>query len=284
VRIGPGPVALIALVAATATRAARAEDDPAHAEAKRLYAEAHDHFVAGRCPEAMPLLLRANQLVPSPNPGLLIARCLAAAGRRAEAATRYRDVEHDALERVRSGETRYAETAAAAAKEGAALRAQLGTVRIRLLPRSGVGLEVDGAPTEIGAAGETVLLHEPGEARVAFVLPAARRERVVAVAVGRESVVAYEADVPAPPPARGGLPWTFHASGALAVAGGAAFVGFGLASESTYGDLEAACGGRCGPERQEEADRGRAYQTLANVGLAAGLLGLVLATVVLLGR
>jgi hypothetical protein len=266
------------------------EPDPAAVEeAKRLYAEAHSHFVAGRCGDAMPLLLRANALVPSPNSGLLIARCLVTENKPVAAAGRYGEVERDALNLVRAGETRYGDTAAAAAKEGAALRALLGTVKIRLKPRSGVALEIDGAPTEIGAAGETIVLHEPGSAKIGFVLPAGKRERVVSVTAGKESLVSYEAEDTAPPPVQGqrpspGLPWTAYASGGVALAGVISFAGFGLASESTYSDLKNHCAPSCQPTDEAEADRGRRFQTIANVSLVVSAVFAVVTTVIVLTR
>ena len=55
-------------------------------------------------------------------------------------------------------------------------------------------LEIDGKPTEIDAAGDTSVLHEPGQAQVAFVLPSTRKERAVSIAAGRTSAIAYEPD------------------------------------------------------------------------------------------
>jgi hypothetical protein len=258
-----------------------AEQDAATVEeAKRLYAEGHDHFVAGRCADAMPLLERANKLVPSPNSGLLIARCMVSDKHLVAAANRYSEVERDALNLVRAGETRYAETAAAAAKEGTALRAQLGTVRVRLRPRAGVALEIDGAPTEIQADGETTLLHEPGQAKVTFVLPATRRDRVVAVNAGHESLVTYDVEEAKPPPgtltpapSRSGIPWTVFAAGGVSIAGLGTFAGFGIASETIYTDLWSRCGHACNPVTDKpDADRGRTFQTVANVGLVVGVV------------
>jgi hypothetical protein len=195
------------------------------------------------------------------------------------AANRYGEVERDALNLVRAGETRYADTAAAAAKEGAALRAQLGTLRVRLRPRAGVALEIDGAPTEIQAEGETTVLHEPGEVKVTFVLPAARRDRVVAINAGRLSLITYDVDEakPAPGtltpvPSRSGLPWTVFAAGGVSLAGFGTFAGFGIASESIYTHLNSTCGNACPDSDRPEASRGRTFQTVANVGLVVGVV------------
>jgi hypothetical protein len=260
-------------------KAGRQPEGPEVEEAKKLYAEAHDQFVAGRCSDAMPLLERANKLVPSPNSGLLMARCMVSDKQLVAAANRYGEVERDALNLVRAGETRYAETAAAAAKEGAALRAQLGTLRVRLRPRAGVALEIDGAPTEIQAEGETTLLHEPGQARVTFVLPATRRDRVVAINAGRESLVTYDVEEAKPPPgtltpvpSRSGIPWTVLAAGGVSIAGFGTFAGFGIASETIYTDLRSKCAPACPESDRPDANRGRTFQTVANVGLVVGIV------------
>jgi hypothetical protein len=269
---------LLALAVVSSSVRAAADPDPASVdEAKRLYAEAHGHFVAGRCADAMPLLLQANKLVPSPNSGLLIARCLVTENKLVPAANRYTEVERDALNLVRTGETRYGETAAAAAKEGSALRAQLGTLRVRLQPRTGVSLEVDGAPTEIQGDGETTLLHEPGQAKVSFVVAASRRDRNVSIAAGKESLLVYtpEESRPAPPPptpSKPKWPWALYGAAGVSIAGFATLAVFGLSSEATYKRLESRCGSSCTAADRPAADQGRAFQTVANIGLAVGLV------------
>lgn len=284
-RVWLGRTLAVVLFSLLVGKKGRAADEwnPQLDEARRLYTEAQALFVAGKCNEAMPLLLRANKLTPSPNSNLLIARCLVAEGKRAQAATLYAEVERDALNQVRSGETRYGETAAAAAKEGTALRAKLGTLRVRLAPRAGVALEVDGAPTEIHSSAETIAYHDPGQAQVTFILPSSRKDKHVLITAGKDTIVTYEPDAPPPPPSRA-LPWTFYPSAGLTVVGLGAFTGFGLASESTYGDLERRCSPSCGDQERSDADQGRTYQTLANVGLVVGLTFAVTTVVILLTR
>jgi hypothetical protein len=268
-------VLVVAAGSSFARSAAAGEPDPQTVEeAKRLYSEGHDAFVAGRCPDAIPLLLKSSTLVPSPNPGLLVARCLAYEGKSVAAANLYGDVERDALNLVRAGETRYAETAAAAAKEGAAVRTRLGTLHVRLRPRVGVALEIDGAPTEIQAEGDTTVLHEPGKAKVVFVLPETRAERTVPIVAGKESVVAYEPDEPKPAPVPGKQRpiWPAYLTGGVAVAGFGTFIGFGVASGSIYNDLKNRCGSSCTEADRSDANRGKAFQTVANVGVVVGIV------------
>jgi hypothetical protein len=285
---------LMVLGAVSASRPARADAEPnAAEEARRLYAEAHAHYLAGRCPSAMPLLVRAEQLVASPNAGLLVARCLLADGRKVAAAERFADVERTALDRVRAGETRYAETAAAAAKEGAALRATLGRLRIRAIPRDGVAMEIDGQPAALGATGDTTFLHEPGVVKIARISGARREERTANVIAEREAIVSFDREPAHEDAARPSAPetgsrrapmWPLYASGAIAIAGVGTFVGFGLASEATYSDLEARCAPACGPNDVADADRGRGFQTVANVGLVVGVVAAAVFGTLLLVR
>jgi len=58
------------------------------------------------------------------------------------------------------------------------------------------------------------------------------------------------------------------------VAGLATFAVFGALANAKYGDLDAACGGGpCPPARRDDIDAGKRDQTIANVGLAVGLIG-----------
>jgi hypothetical protein len=64
-------------------------------------------------------------------------------------------------------------------------------------------------------------------------------------------------------------------AGGVGVAGLAMFTIFGLMDNSTYSDLKNACpGNMCPPDKQSQIDSGRTQQTLANVGLVVGALGL----------
>ena len=47
----------------------------------------------------------------------------------------------------------------------------------------------------------------------------------------------------------------------------------GLMAHSTYGDLQNSCGGGCPPSKEGEISSGKTQQTLANVGLVVGLVG-----------
>ncbi len=68
-------------------------------------------------------------------------------------------------------------------------------------------------------------------------------------------------------------PWAYGA-GAVGVVGFGLFTAFGLMSNSDYNDLKSACvGGRCPPGKSGEISDGKTFQTVANVGLVAGIVG-----------
>jgi hypothetical protein len=65
-----------------------------------------------------------------------------------------------------------------------------------------------------------------------------------------------------------------YIAGGVGVAGLAMFTIFGLMDNSTYSDLQSACvNGRCPSTKQSEIDSGRTQQTVANVGLVVGAVG-----------
>jgi uncharacterized membrane protein YdfJ with MMPL/SSD domain len=64
-------------------------------------------------------------------------------------------------------------------------------------------------------------------------------------------------------------------AGGVGVVGLGLFIGAGTSANATYSDLEDACGNRpCPVSRQGDIDSGKTMQTLANVGLVVGGVGL----------
>jgi hypothetical protein len=263
-------------------------------EAKRRYAEGHAKFLAGRYEEALAILVQSNALVPSPNSGLLIARCLYELERHVEAYEKFQEVERTALDLVRDGETRYGETAAAAAKEKSAARAKIAI--LRLSSRAGVSATMDGKPVTLSATGDGLVMHDPGAVKIVFKQDRFEDVHAVNAEAGKEIVVTFRpppepaAAPPAPPPAAPrssetrGVPWYGYVSGGFAVAGVASFVGFGLSSESTYSDLRSRCGSRCTEAERADADEGRRMQTFANIGLVVGVVAGLVTTIIVLSR
>jgi hypothetical protein len=274
-------------------------------EAKRLFAKGTEQYLAKHYGEALETLRSSYTLAPSPNSELVIARCMRELGRLVDAQETFAEVETEARRRAAQGEAKYARTADTAATEGAAVRAQLGTLRIRIDDTDpGTKLEIDGTPTPIPDDGNVLAWHAPGDATV-LVRPASggEQKQVATVRAGAEVKMEFARPEPTPPPVvqpvvtpptnpppllfhdqppppilpPEGSGWTKPAawiSGGLAVVGGGMFAGFGLASKSLYDHLNSECtkGACANPTSSETSDRqtGKRYQTIANVSLIVG--------------
>jgi hypothetical protein len=72
----------------------------------------------------------------------------------------------------------------------------------------------------------------------------------------------------------GGLRTAAYVAGGVGLVGLTTFAIFGALEKSSYNDLQDAChGGPCPPEKADDISTGRSRQTIANVGLVAGLVG-----------
>jgi hypothetical protein len=301
---------LLCAIAALATASsARAEPPPqeagdAQAEAVRLFNVGSELFLARRYGQALDALRASYDLVPSPNSGLLIARCLRALGHSIEAAQTYADVETEARRRAAADPT-YLATANAAASEGAAVRSTLGALYVHVANAPlGTRVEVGGVPATLAADGDVVVWRFPGATTVRVRPPSGTEQtRTVALAAGKETRVDVElvaappvtsvpttaSDQPpapapaqapdgAPPPATRWVMAAAIASGAIAIAGLAMFTGFAISTKSTYDSLERRCGpSNCGPADRGDADAGKRMQTIANISLGVGIAGAVAA-------
>lgn len=289
-------VALALASFSSEARAALPETGPQQMEeARRRYGEGHAKYLAGRYEEALAILVQSYALYPSPNSGLLIARCLFELGRPVEAYEKFQEVETAALDLVREGETRYGETAAAAAKEKGAARAKIAI--LRLSSQAGVTATIDGKPVTLSVTGDGLAMHDPGPVTIVFEKDGLTDVHALVAEAGKETRVAFRppSGAPASPPLssssssdvateRRGIPWYGWVSGGISVVGLVSFAGFGLASESTYAGLEERCAPRCAGADRQEADDGRRMQTFANVGLVVGVVAGLATAIIVLSR
>lgn len=291
------------LLAGSALAAGVAPGDATPAQKK----EATDHFTTGKHAleaknwEKAILELRASlDVVDSPNARLELARALREAGNGGEAYAEYGRVIEGAT-RLAAKEERYAKTAEAATTERAELEPKLAFVVVTLAHAP------DDAVLKVG--GRTI---PPAEAVGPIVVPAGAVDVVLSDATGKElarqtvnatvgqkSPVALDAQPPPPPPKNAKadpddkppadahnpadtgvtsgpnkLRTYSYVAGGVGVAGLAMFTIFGLMDNSTYNDLNSACvNGRCPSSKQSEIDSGRTQQTIANVGLVVGAVG-----------
>jgi hypothetical protein len=291
---------------ATARAQAAASAAPAD-EARRLLKQGSALFLAKKYGEALVALQGSYDLVPSPNSALVIARCLRELGRPVEAQEMYASAESEARRRAAEGAPKYAQTAESAASEGAAVRATLGSLRIRIEGlEQNPKLEIDGVPANVPADGELLVWHAPGEVNV--VLRSAsgfEQKQTVTVRAGQEQGMGFgrpELPVTEPPAPLPGVPQpsTMHAetptgerrlpaggspgagwaktaafvSGGFTLVGAGMFTGFGLAANKTYNDLaNSPCGlaRTCGSTTDnQKRTTGKTEELVANISLAAG--------------
>jgi hypothetical protein len=272
-------------------------DEARVSEAKVLFTRGSDLYLARKYQEAIDALQASYTLLPSPNSGLLVARCFRALNKPVEAVEMYLTVEADARRRVADGETKYGKTAAAATVEGAEVRAGLGSIKVRIDSKtSGATLLVDGSPWAVDSDGIANVWHLPGEARVTFQKPgAADQIQVVTVPAGGEVHMEFGGPtepalpppstsplatnpvavvVTPPPQTTAGSSWAKPAAwvaGVTTLAGFGVFAGFGIASKLEYNDLQGQC--PClhpTTSQTDEANTGKRNQLIANIGVIAG--------------
>jgi hypothetical protein len=272
--------------------------------------EAMDHFIAGKhafeskdWAKATAELRTSLSLVDSPNARLELARALRDSDQRSDAWAEYGRAIEKATQ-LAAKEERYAKTAEAATNEREELEAKLALVTVSVAHApAGASLKVGGRQFSQSQWGGPIVT-APGAVDVILV-DADDKElarKTVSVAVGDDVPVAIDgatapsgavagkddSDADKPDSSEGSRraadvsprseptslrPYAYVAGG-VGVLGIATFAIFGLMSNSAYSDLQSACHPGCPSDKHDEVSRGRTEQTVANVGLAAGLVGL----------
>jgi hypothetical protein len=230
----------------------------------------------------------------SPNAELYGARCLRELGRLPEAYDAMSAALRHATAKAEA-EPKYASTRNAAAADLALLEPRVGKLLVAVAnPPAGLEVTVNGVPLppdKVGVAVPTatgavvVRLVAPGRAAV---------ERRVTLRGGEPTTLTLTMDAtpaePSAPPPPGEAPAQAEPArvggGArvagfvvlgLGAAGMATFAGVGVAANSRYDSIEAACGGkRCtNPSFTAQIAGGKALDIGADVGLGVGIAGLV---------
>jgi hypothetical protein len=258
----------LVIAGASAARDARAEppSKPSASsveEAHYLFAQGTAHYGNRRFGEALQSFEQSYQLVPSPNSGLMVARCLRDLGRQGDAAAWYARAEADAKKRVADGDAKYAQTAEAAASEGATLRATLGTlhVTVRNAPR-GTRVLVDGNSVALPSNGDMVAFHAPGEVSVRVEPPSGPSQGQVATVQARgEARMVFDAgggsSEGAGEGSGAGTGAGATAGGPGATGGGAGGAGAGAASGADSGGGTGAPASGSSRGDDDAVDRGR---------------------------
>jgi hypothetical protein len=232
----------------------------------------------------------SHEIVASPNTRLQIARCLVELGKPVSAYAEFGRAAVEAKELLHE-DHRYQRAYAAAVAERGEIEPKLGFVSLTISNASD--------ETQVTVAGEEVKRAAwneaapvtPGTTEIVVSTPGYLPiKRGVTVASGQKASLAIDVQsgerevatpepppAPPPPPHVAGASWTrtgAYVGAGVAVAGLATFTIFGVMARSTYDDLNGACrSGPCPATKANEISAGKTQQTVANVGLAVGLVG-----------
>jgi hypothetical protein len=256
------------------------------AAARENFTKGKEAFDAKKYDEALVALRASYDVVASPNSRILIAQCLDGLGKPAEAFAEADAVATQA-QAAAATDAKYEETAKAAVALRDALRTKVGlvTVRITGTPAPDATLNVGGRDIP-RAEWERPIAVTPGAVTVTL---SGSPSQQADVAAGAEASVEVGAAPPPPPPpppddeveVSSSDNWFMQnrlpigiAAGGVGVAGMLLFGIFGGMASSTYSDLEDQCtNGACPADLEGDADDGRTYQTVANVSLVIGIVG-----------
>jgi len=294
-----GLIASWMLTASASTLAAGPVPDLATEQQKQA---AQHHYALGvkrykekRFAQAAVAFEQSLEQVDSPNARIMRARALRENGEFARAYEELSRTQHSASElAVRL--PKYASTAESAEAEMRELLPKVAVLRIQvsgLPPNSQASIKVAGRVVGSEVWGGVCV--PPGPVEINVFLPDGRSltqgahaklgviEKVdIAVASPADPKPTHEPTAGEAPKADSTIsgsrtslrPWAYIAGG-VGVAGLATFAIAGSMSQATHSDLEAACGGgACPREFQSDIDRGKTEQTIANIGLGVGLVGL----------
>jgi hypothetical protein len=252
-----------------------------------------DLLDAGKFAQALEVLRMSHQRVASPNTRLMIARALSKLERNPEAYAELQLALSEARMLAR-GASKYEDTVEAAEAELATVRGKVALVQLDL----GMHVSMQGKPLEAERWSQPLVL-PAGKTEFEFRLANGQtRKQSLELSAGQEVKVPLllettPSDVSPPPVAhepstinkqpiasdgvsRKTLAW---ASVGIAGVGLLGFATFGFLNKSRFEELEDQCTDTsCPVALREEAETGRTYQSLANVGLGVGAVGLLSAT------
>jgi len=264
---------------------------PGLTSSKEQFVEARKLFDEGRFEAALPQLKEVFEATGSPNAQLYVARALREMGRLVEA-HRAMAKALDVATTKAAEDSKYEVTRIAAAGELATLDTRVGKVVVVFADKvEGTSISLNGTPLTDAELGAPVAV-EPGTVIIVATTPGKpdiRQEEVLSAGQTRTVALRFGQTGPTEP---GQTPQTPDAptetsGGGIRIAGfvalGVGVVGMGMFGVSyavaggIESDLEEACGGqRCTEsEFADDVDRGKTMDTLANVGLVVGAVGLV---------
>jgi len=231
------------------------------------------------------------EIVASPNARLYVARCMREMGELIDAYNEFGHVEADA-KALAEREPRYAQTAQSAADERADLKNSLAFVTFAIKnasPETTLKIGNEEIQREAWIGTRVVM---PGTLEITVHTPPnPPKQHLLTLAAGESKTFEVDAVPPPPPapppvdvappaphPAEKLRPFAYVAGG-VGAAGVLTFVIAGAMANSTYSSLKSDCNdGPCPPSRADDISSGRTQQTIANVGLVVGLVGIAAGT------
>ncbi len=253
-------------------------------DALKKYRLGVDLMGANKFDEALEMFRSSHAKVASPNSRLMVARALIKLKRFPEAYDQLQLVIAEATQLAKAL-SKYEQTVSAAQAELKSVNKQVGLLK----------LDVDGQVT-VGdkpldrTDWDKTLALAPGKVTVTLRLENGQLvEETVDVGAGQTTELTLDIPKPVAPeapraatprPAPRGVPhqtlgWVGVGIG---VVGFGSFAAFGLLNNNKFEDLEGQCSNnRCPSTLVEDAEDGRTYQTLANVGLGVGIAGTLMA-------
>lgn len=300
-RVACGLSILLVPTPALATGANPESASPAEkSRAQTRYEQGVKEYKAGDYSHAAQAFQASYQVVASPNSHMMFARALREAGEYGRA------YEEFALTQDEAGKLavklpRYATAAESAEAEKKSVLKKVAAISVELQgDPSAVTLYV--GSREVPHARWHAIAVKPGSVDVTARVTGGRRAwRTVTASVGKVTRVKFDvsndmmdnAGAPLPPPVHHAAapgtsgpgdtgtgrkhalrPYTYIAGG-VGVAGLATFAIAGAMSHSTYSHLDATCKAHvCSPAQAGDIDKGKTQQTIANVGLGVGIVGL----------
>jgi hypothetical protein len=262
--------------------------------AQQTFAAGNRLYDAREFAHAITAFRASHDIVASPNSSLMIARCYRELGKLREAVLSFREALAEASAAAARDKRKYGSTLDAVQSELADLDPVVGRITIELVNApDGTKVSIGDEPIAESALTEALPV-APGTIKVNAIAPSgASVSRDVSVAASQSVAVKLEFEAapdetepkPEPTPRAEPPPQQHSASGpprVLAyVAGGIGAAGlvtfgiFGAMSNATFSALEEEClDDHCPPDKGSDIDSGRTQQTVANIGLAVGIVGI----------
>jgi len=281
-------IALFALLLSTPAYGSGQESATAEQKraAQKMFEAADGLYENGQYEQAAQAFRASYDLVASPNSRLMIARSLRELQRYEEAYQEYQATLHDA----EASAGRYPDTLRAAQAEAEALSEQLAYLVIDSAPGN-TELRINGKATKFVPGERVAVLASKADLEFRFPDGKVTHEALDLKKQETQHVKATPepAITPAPqasPPAiekKAEAPRVEHSNGwhtaayiasAVGATGLVTFGVFGVLDKSTYSNLQSKCSSAsCAPGTNDQIDKGRMYQTVANIGLGVAVVG-----------